>query len=330
MVNVGIIGIGYWGANLLRTFNDVEGAQVRAIAEKKPGRVEFVRKRYPHVECLSDYKDLAVREDIDAVVISTPVPTHAEVAAFFLEAGKHVFVEKPLAHTAAEARRIRDLAKAKGLIVAVGHVYQFSPAVQWMGNALHSDKLGEVFHLDSMRINLGPPNSDVDVVWDLAPHDLSIILHILKQGGLSTKVKDLQVKNRAYQRTISDLVHFFLEFESGVTAHVHVSWVTSSKVRLLHMSCAKGTVVFDDMAPQEKIKYFSEAIDNRLQADDKHSHDLSYRPGDIFIPTLPRTEPLLSECRHFIECVAKGEQPINGADIGVEVVELLEQISPLT
>lgn len=330
MINVVIIGIGYWGANLLRAFNDVEGANLVAVVEKKEGRLEYVRKRYPHVKCFSSIDQLD-GIDFDAVAIATPVPTHAALAKRFLLDGKHAFIEKPMAHTTQAARELVEIAKEKNLRLAVGHVYQFSPAVQWIANALHDERLKHVYHIDSIRMNLGPPASDVDVVWDLAPHDLSIILYMLKSAGLSTTVTNVMVQKRKYQRTdLDDLAHVFIEFEGGVTAHVHVSWVTSNKVRLLHLSCDKATVVFDDMAPLEKVRFFNEAIDTRRNADDKNALELSYRPGDIFVPTLPRMEPLTAECKHFIECIQEGKEPLNGGAIGLEVVTLLEEISPIT
>jgi predicted dehydrogenase len=328
MVNVGIIGVGYWGSNLVRAFNNIEDAAIAAVAERKPGRVHFVQKRYPHIRVTSDHHELLRDPTIDALIVATPVPTHFKVARDVLRAGKHVFVEKPLAYTVEEAETLRDLATSLGLVLAVGHVYQFSPAVSWLTSNIQEGKLGTIFHIDSTRINLGPPNSEVDVVWDLAPHDISIILHLMRAAGLSTKLRKLEVMgNRFVSKAHVDLAHIFLEFECGVTAHVHVSWVASNKARLLQVSAEAGSIVFDDIQPVEKIKVYSEAVDNRTGNDDSQSVNLSYRPGDIFIPTLSRDEPLSLECNHFIDCVRSGAHPINGSDIGVEVVSLLEQIT---
>lgn len=328
MVTIGIIGAGYWGSNLVRAFNDTEGAAIVAVADRKPGRLHFVEKRYPHIRVTSSAQDLLDDPSIDAVVIATPVPTHHEVAKAALLAGKHVMVEKPLANTLADAEELCELAERVQRILTVGHVYQFSPAVEWLARRIAADGLGRIFHIDSMRINLGPPHSEVDVVWDLAPHDLSILVYLAWQSGLSTEVRRMQVMGKHFVReSLLDLVHIFIEFESGLTAHVHVSWVTSNKVRLLQLSSERGTVVFDDMAPIEKIKVYSEAIDTRTNADDSQSEELTYRPGDIFIPTLPRHEPLAAECRHFVDCIASGNRPINDGRIGVEVVKLLEMIT---
>jgi predicted dehydrogenase len=328
MVNVGIIGVGYWGSNLVRAFNNIEDAAIVAVAERKPGRQQFVRKRYPHIRVHEDETELLNDPKIDAVIVATPVPTHYSIARRVLEAGKHAFVEKPLAYTNQEAESLREMADRFGLVLAVGHVYQFSPAVTWLSARIAAGGLGKIFHIDSTRINLGPPNSEVNVLWDLAPHDLSIILHFMRAAGLSTQVRNLQVMgDRFISKTHVDLVHVFIEFESGMSAHVHVSWVASNKVRVLQVSSERGSVVFDDIQPVEKIKVYSEAIDNRIGADDSGSQNLSYRPGDIFIPTLPRDEPLSLECNHFIECVKSGATPINGSAIGVEVVSLLERIS---
>jgi predicted dehydrogenase len=328
MVRIGIIGAGYWGSNLVRTFNDTEGAQIVAVADRKQGRLGFVSKRYPHIRVVDDMDIVLNDPTIDAVVIATPVPTHYEYARKVLEAGKHVMVEKPLAYTQADAESLRDLAASLGRVLTVGHVYQFSPAVEWLAARIASGKLGKIFHFDSIRINLGPPYSEVDVVWDLAPHDLSILIYLMWQSGLSTEVAKLQVMGNSFVKdALTDLIHIFIEFTCGLTAHIHVSWVTSNKVRLMQISAEHGTVVFDDMQPSEKIKVFSQGVDTRLGADDTQSVELTYRPGDIFIPTLPRHEPLSAECRHFIDCIETGHQPINGGPIGAEVVRILEMIT---
>jgi predicted dehydrogenase len=327
MVRIGIIGAGYWGSNLVRTFNDTEGAVIVAVADKKQGRLQFVSKRYPHIRVTGEMDDLLRDPHIDAIVVATSVPTHYEVGRRVLEAGKHAMIEKPLAYSHAEAVQLRDLADSLGSVLTVGHVYQFSPAVEWLAARIGSGNLGTLFHIDSIRINLGPPQSEVDVVWDLAPHDLSILVYILWQAGLSTAVRSMRVMAGSFVKdTLSDLTHIFIEFECGVTAHVHVSWVTSNKVRLMQISAEHGTVVFDDMQPAEKIKIYSQGVDTRVGADESQSAELTYRPGDIFIPTLPRHEPLAAECRHFIDCIESGTEPINGGKIGVEVVRLLEMI----
>jgi predicted dehydrogenase len=328
MVKIGIIGAGYWGSNLVRAFNDTEGAQIVAVADRKQGRLNFVSKRYPHIRVVSEMEELIDDPNIDAIVVATPVPTHYDVGRQVLEAGKHAMIEKPLAYSFQDAAALNDLAESLNLVLTVGHVYQFSPAVEWLATRISSGKLGKLFHVDSIRINLGPPYSEVNVVWDLAPHDLSILIYLMWQSGLSTEVARMQVMgNNFVKNSLTDLIHIFIEFTCGLTAHIHVSWVTSNKVRLMQISAEHGTVVFDDMQPSEKIKVFSQGVDTRLDADDTQSVELTYRPGDIFIPTLPRHEPLSAECRHFIDCIETGNEPINGGKIGVEVVRLLEMIT---
>ncbi|HEY3876313.1 MAG TPA: Gfo/Idh/MocA family oxidoreductase [Candidatus Kapabacteria bacterium] len=327
MVKIGIIGVGYWGSNLVRAFNDTEGAAIVAVADKKQGRLQFVSKRYPHIRVADDMDSLLSDPEIDAIAIATSVPSHYDVGRRVLEAGKHAMIEKPLAYSYHEANELKNLADKLGSVLTVGHVYQFSPAVEWLAARIGSGNLGKLFHVDSIRINLGPPQSEVDVVWDLAPHDLSILVYIMWQAGLSTAVKSMRVMAGSFVKDkLSDLTHIFIEFECGVTAHIHVSWVTSNKVRLMQISAEHGTVVFDDMQPAEKIKVFSQGVDTRINADESQAAELTYRPGDIFIPTLPRHEPLAAECRHFIDCIETGKEPINGGKIGVEVVRLLEMV----
>lgn len=328
MVRIGIIGAGYWGSNLVRAFNDTESAVVAAVADTKQGRLQFVSKRYPHIRTTNDMESILSDKDIDAVVVATPVPTHYDVGRRVLESGKHAMIEKPMAYSYDDARKLRDLADSLGKVLTVGHVYQFSPAVEWLATRISSGTLGQLFHIDSIRINLGPPASEVDVVWDLAPHDLSILIYLMWQSGLPTDVKSLRVMAGSFvKEQLADLTHIFIEFECGVTAHIHVSWVTSNKVRLMQLSAEHGTVVFDDMQPAEKIKIYSAGVDTRIGADESGSAELTYRPGDIFIPTLPRHEPLAAECRHFVDCIESGKPPINGGKIGVEVVRLLEMIT---
>jgi len=327
MVKIGIIGAGYWGSNLIRSFNDTEGAAIVAVADKKEGRLQFVSKRYPHIRVTDDMNNLLQDKEIDAIVVATSVPTHYEVGRQVLEAGKHAMIEKPMAYSYADAQKLHVLATARKRVLTVGHVYQFSPAVEWLAARISSGRLGQLFHIDSIRINLGPPQSEVNVVWDLAPHDLSILIYLMWQTGLSTKVKSMRVMSGSFvKEKLADLTHIFIEFECGVTAHVHVSWVTSNKVRLMQISAEHGTVVFDDIQPAEKIKIYSQGVDTRVGADESQAAELTYRPGDIFIPTLPRHEPLAAECRHFVDCIETGKEPINGGKIGVEVVRLLEMI----
>jgi predicted dehydrogenase len=327
MVKIGIIGAGYWGSNLVRAFNDTEGAAIVAVADKKQGRLQFVSKRYPHIRVTDDMNDLLQDKEIDAIVVATSVTSHYEVGKQVLEAGKHAMIEKPMAYSYDDARKLHELAVSLHKVLTVGHVYQFSPAVEWLAARIGSGNLGTLFHIDSIRINLGPPQSEVDVVWDLAPHDLSILIYIMWQSGLSTEVRSMRVMAGSFVKDeLADLTHIFIEFECGVTAHVHVSWVTSNKVRLMQISAEHGTVVFDDMQPSEKIKIYSQGVDTRVGADESQAAELTYRPGDIFIPTLPRHEPLAAECRHFVDCIETGKEPINGGKIGVEVVRLLEMI----
>ncbi len=327
MVKIGIIGAGYWGSNLIRSFNDTEGAAIVAVADRKEGRLQFVSKRYPHIRVTDDMNDLLRDTSIDAIVVATSVPTHYEIGRQVLEAGKHAMIEKPMAYSYADAKKLHDLATSLKRVLTVGHVYQFSPAVEWLAARIGSGNLGKLFHIDSIRINLGPPQSEVNVVWDLAPHDLSILIYIMWQTGLSTEVRSMRVMSGSFVKDkLADLTHIFIEFGCGVTAHVHVSWVTSNKVRLMQISAEHGTVVFDDMQPSEKIKIYSQGVDTRVGADESQSAELTYRPGDIFIPTLPRHEPLAAECRHFVDCIETDKEPINGGKIGVEVVRLLEMI----
>ncbi len=202
-----------WGSNLIRSFNDTEGAAIVAVADRKEGRLQFVSKRYPHIRVTDDMNDLLQDKAIDAIVVATSVPTHYEIGRQVLEAGKHAMIEKPMAYSYADAKKLHELATFLKRVLTVGHVYQFSPAVEWLAARIGSGNLGKLFHIDSIRINLGPPQSEVNVVWDLAPHDLSILIYIMWQTGLSTEVRSMRVMSGSFVKDkLADLTHIFIEF----------------------------------------------------------------------------------------------------------------------
>lgn len=324
MVTIGIIGCGYWGPNLVRNFGGIPGARVKTVSDLRAGRLEGIRQNYPGVETTLDLNDIINDAEIDAVVIATPVETHHAIADQALRAGKHVFVEKPLTRNAAEAWALAELAKSMEKVLVVGHVFQFAPGVRRIKRELAAGILGRVHHITSTRINLGPPDPKLDVIWDLGPHDCSIILHLL--GEVPNHVS---AHGQSYKRKgVIDNAQIELGFPSGATAHIHLSWLSANKMRLMQVFGDRGSMTYDEMlALDGKVKRYDNGIDNRLNVGDDDTIQLGYSAGDIHVLQLEQHEPLRMECAEFVRAVAGGPVPPNDGVMGARVVELLEAIS---
>lgn len=324
MVTIGIIGCGYWGPNLIRNFGGIPGARVKTVSDLRAGRLEGIRQNYPGVETTLEYREIINDPEIDAVVIATPVETHFPLAAEALRAGKHVFVEKPLTRSAADAWELVEIARSVEKVLVVGHVFQFAPGVRRIKRELGAGILGRVHHITSTRINLGPPDPKLDVIWDLGPHDCSIILHLL--GEVPSQVS---AHGQSYKRKgVIDNAQIDLTFPSGATAHIHVSWLSASKMRLMQVFGDRGSITYDEMlALDGKVKRYDNGIDNRLNVGDDDTIQLGYSAGDIHVLQLEQHEPLRMECAEFVRAVAGGPVPPNDGVMGARVVELLETIS---
>ncbi|MCX7878785.1 MAG: Gfo/Idh/MocA family oxidoreductase, partial [Ignavibacteria bacterium] len=306
-LKIGIIGCGYWGPNLVRNFSALSNCVVSCVADKKEGRLEFIKKEFPFVSVTSDYRDIISSEDIDAVCIATPVKTHSQIAIEALDSGKHVFIEKPMASSIEEAEAIIESSRRNNKKVAVGHVFLFAPGVRAIKKLIDSRAIGKVFHISSTRINLGPPETDINVIWDLGPHDFSILLFLMGEYpkevlsrsnyfpfGFSVNDKNKLVNN----------ANLFFSFPSGATANVHLSWLSSNKVRLMQIFGSEGTIVYDEMlALDGKVKLYGKGIDNRINANGSDNMKLGYSTGDIHIIQLEQHEPLRMECQHFVDSV---------------------------
>lgn len=323
-INVGIIGCGYWGPNLVRNFNSLPNATVQSVSDTRSGRLDFIRQQYPEIYTTSDFQEILDNPLIEAVAIATPVATHAELATLALKAGKHVFVEKPLTSTAADAWNLVELARSLDKVLAVGHVFQFAPGVRKLRQEISAGNIGKVFHISSNRINPGPPGTTVDVVWDLCPHDLSIILHLVNEMPI-----EISAIGHSYQwEGLVDNAHISMTFPNGITAHIHVSWLSANKSRLFQVFAQHGTLVYDEMlALDGKVKFFSNPIDNRINTSDSDAQQLFYSTGDIHILPLEQHEPLRMECDSFIQSILHRSPLPNDGLMGAKVVELLSKIS---
>jgi predicted dehydrogenase len=330
-INIGVIGCGYWGPNLIRNFNSLQNCTVMSVAETKPGRQEFIKKEFPGVFVTDNYKNILQDDSIDAVCIATPVKTHKDLAVESLNSGKHVFVEKPMAASSIEAEEMIKAAEANNKKLAVGYVFQFAPAVRAIKRLIDDGAIGKVFHVTSARINLGPPETDVDVIWDLGPHDFSILLYLLNEfpeeiSSVNTFFPFGFSKNDSKKLINNSDIQ--MKFPSGTTAHVHLSWLSSNKTRLMQVFGSEGTIVYDEMlALDGKVKLFGKGIDNRINAKAGETKNLSYQAGEIRVIQLEQHEPLRLECEHFIGSILTNEELVNGPRIGLYVTKMLETVT---
>jgi predicted dehydrogenase len=315
-VRVGVIGAGYWGPNIVRNLHDAAGAEAVAVADLSPERLDAIRKRFPAVRVTTDYRELIGDPSIDAICVVTPVGTHRKLAEEAFAAGKHVFVEKPLAHTVSDAEAIVRAGERAGKTLMVGHTFVYNPAVVAVKKILDADGIGQVHYLDSQRVNLGLHQFDINVLWDLGPHDVSIALYWLDE-----EPEWVQCTGACFvQAGIEDVVFLMIGFPSGAIAHAHLSWLAPSKLRTTIVIGSKKMVVYDDNQAVEKVKVYDQGVD-KLESDELRR---SYRAGDIHSPRVPMTEALQVEMRHFIECVRDGSKPRSDGEAGLQVVRVLE------
>jgi predicted dehydrogenase len=315
-LRVGVIGAGYWGPNLVRNLNEAPGADPVAVADLSDERLDGIRKRFPAVRVTTDHHELLDDSKIDAICIATPVGTHRKIAEEAFAAGKHVFVEKPLAGNVGDAEAIVRAAERAGKTLMVGHTFVYNPAVVQVKEILDSDGIGRVHYIDSQRVNLGLHQFDINVLWDLGPHDVSITLYWLDE-----EPSWVQCMGACYvQPNIEDVVFLMIGFPSGATAHAHLSWLAPSKLRTMTVIGSRKMVVYDDVQTVEKVKIYDQGVD-KLEGEELRR---SYRAGDIHSPRIAVTEALQLEMRHFIECVRDAKKPRSDGEAGLRVVRVLE------
>jgi predicted dehydrogenase len=324
MLNIGVIGYGYWGPNVARNFHAAAGAKLVSVSDVSEKRLGLAQTAYPFVKAVKDPLELIRSTDVDAVAIVTPVFAHHELAKAALLEGKHIFIEKPFTSTSAQARELVDLAARKNLRIMVDHTFLFTGAVRKIKNLIDAGELGKLLFYDSVRVNLGLFQHDVNVIWDLAPHDLSIMAYVIDKKPVAISAHG----SIHYQNGLEDIAYVAVEFEdSGFIAHFHVNWLSPVKVRKTLISGDKKMLVWDDLDADEKIKIYDRGIDVKSANGGKNGiHDLlvSYRSGDVHIPKLEATEALKAEAQYFVECVDQGREPLNGGASGLQVVSLLE------
>lgn len=320
MIRVGVIGAGYWGPNIIRNFTSHPETQVLAVCDVREERLHRVRSIYPHVEVTVHADELMNRTDLDLIAICTPVSTHYKLAKQALESGKHVFVEKPMTSSSAEALELIRLAREKDLHIFVDHTFLFTPAVQKIRHLLQQEEIGDLLYFDSVRINLGLFQHDASVVWDLAVHDFSILLYLIQR--IPSRIS--ATGSAHFSPHIHDMAYISLQYNQNFLAHFHVNWLSPVKVRKIFIAGSKKMIVWDDTVADEKIKIYDKGVD--ILADSNQIYDLliQYRSGDMVSPQLPNREALWEEVDHIVRVLKGKEQPVSDGYLGYQVVYLLE------
>lgn len=323
VIKIGVIGYGYWGPNLVRNMFEVSDTSVVAVSDMRWDRLRHVSSRYPSLFVSTDYRNLIDDPDIDAIAIATPVHAHYELALEALQAGKHVFIEKPMTSTSEQALRLIDEADRRNLVVMVDHTFVYTGAVRKIKQVVASGMLGDVYYYDSTRINLGLFQRDVDVIWDLAVHDLAIMNYILPSVPCAVAATGI---NHVMGGT-ENLAYLTVFFELNLIAHVNVNWLSPVKIRRTLIGGSKQMIVYDDMEPSEKVKIYDKGITVTNGSDSLYQAMVNYRSGDMFAPQLDVSEALKVELQHFVDCIENGAAPITGGLAGLQVVRILESAS---
>jgi predicted dehydrogenase len=319
-VRTAVVGLGYWGPNLVRNLNELWDAELLSVCDARPDALQAISRRYPAVRPTTSYDDLLEDPLIEAVIVATPVATHHDLAAAALRAGKHVFVEKPLAASTGEALDLVELAREMGLVLMPGHTFLYSPPVNMVRDLIVSGELGEIYFVSTSRVNLGLHQRDVSVAWDLGPHDFSILRYWLDETP-----RYVSAMSRAcIFGSIPDVAFINLEFESGVIAHVELSWLAPSKLRRTTIVAERKMVVYDDTS-NEPVRIFDSGVVPRDPAS-FGEYQLSYRMGDIVSPRVPVAEPLSLELTDFCAAIREGSMPRSSGDLGLEVVRTIEAV----
>ena len=320
--NIGVIGCGYWGPNLLRNFAENEAAQLRWICDLDEERLASMARRYPMARVTRDYRDLVNDSALDAVAVVTPVATHYPIGRDFLQAGKHVLLEKPLTTTTAEAEELIELAEKNKLTLMVDHTFVYTGAVRKMKEIVSSGELGDLLYFDSVRINLGLFQRDINVLWDLAPHDLSIMDHLIEQQpqGLSA------IGSCHIEQGIENIAYLIMKFRDDFIAHFHFNWLAPVKIRHTLIAGSTRMILYDDIEPTEKVRVYDKGVTANRVGDREADYQtlVSYRTGDVWAPKLDTTEALRYVVAEFLDAIRERRRPLTDGYAGLRVVRLLE------
>jgi predicted dehydrogenase len=324
-LGVGVVGCGYWGPNLLRNFHSNRECHLCAVADLNPERLAWAQAQYPHIKATADADDLIEDPNIDAIAIATPVNTHFDLAMRCVKAGKHILVEKPLCHRSDLARELIDEAARRKRVVMVDHTFIYTAAVRKIRELIDSGELGQIHYYDSARINLGLVQADVNVLWDLAVHDLSIIQYLFRESPQAVSATGM----RHIAGRPETIAYLTLHYASGLIAHCHVNWLSPVKVRRTFIGGSKKMVVYDDVEPTDKVRIYDAGISleptgNGDNGEPDYRMRIDYRKGDIWIPHLQGKEALNLEVEHFVDCIRNERPPLSGGPEGLQLIRTLE------
>ena len=322
-IAVGVVGCGYWGPNLVRNFKGLSNCHMRAICDVSEGRLKHMKSLYPDVEAVTDFEHMLNGVGLDAVVLATPVKHHYSLAKASLLAGKHTLIEKPMASSSAECEELIEIANRNGLVLMVGHTFLYSTPVQKITEIVQAGDIGEIRYINSRRLNLGLFQKDINVAWDLAPHDISIILHILGELPQTVNCQG----NAHVTSGIEDVTNISLAFRHKRFATIQSSWLEPRKVRDMTIVGTRRMIVYDDLQTHEKIRIYDVRVERPPHYDTFADFHYSYHYGDSYIPHIQQEEPLKAECQHFLDCIERGAKPLTSGHEGLELVRILEAAS---
>ncbi len=320
MINIGVIGYGYWGPNLVRNFAEIQGLTVACVADLDPKKLEIVQKRYPGINTTTNFEEMINDPGIDAIAIATPVNTHFELGMAALKAGKHLWLEKPMTETSAQARQLVEEAEKRKLVLIVDHTFIYTGAVRKIAEIIKKGDLGEMYYYDSVRINLGLFQRDVSVISDLAVHDFAILDFLLGEQPEAVSA----VGTNHFPGTPENLAYISLFYKSGMIAHCNVNWLAPVKVRQILIGGNKKMITYDDLEPSEKIKVYDKGISFTDDPQKIYQMRVGYRTGDMWAPQIEGSEALKVEGEHFVDCIVNGKVPQTDGVLGMRVVELIE------
>jgi predicted dehydrogenase len=319
-IKIGVVGCGYWGPNLIRNFRSLPDCQLKLICDMSQPRLDHLKKLYPEVRGSTDYAHLLNGAGLDAVVIATAVHTHYPLAKASLLAGKHTFIEKPMAASSAECAELIELARKKGLVLMVGHTFLYSPAVRKIKEIVDQGDIGDIRYLCARRLNLGLFQKDINVAWDLAPHDLSIALHIMGEYPETVNCRG----SAHITPGVEDVATMCLTFQKQRSAIIQSSWLDPRKVREMTIVGSKRMIVYDDVATLEKIRIYDARVERPPHYDTFAEFHYAYHYGDVYTPFVKQEEPLKTECQHFLDCILQGLVPLTDGHKGMNLVRILE------
>lgn len=322
-LNVAVVGCGYWGPNLIRNFRSLPDCRLKVMCDLNQQRLKHLHQLYPEVEASSDFNSVLSNPDIQVVAIATAVRFHYSMAKASLLAGKHTFIEKPMASSAEECEELIEIAERQGLVLMIGHTFLYSPAVRKIKEIVRSGDIGDIRYISARRLNLGLFQKDINVAWDLAPHDISIILYVMEESPLSVNCSG----SAHVTPKIEDVTTMCLNFKNSRSALIQSSWIDPRKVREMTIVGSRRMIVYDDVAQIEKIKVFDARVETPPHYDTFADFHYAYHYGDMYVPYIKQEEPLKVECQHFLDCIARKATPLSGGRQGLELVRILEASS---